>query len=131
MKKGRCLLECLFQKYTGQLIMKYQKSHMGQSDTLAFPHTYLMIHINWGNPISSTFVIPHTTLGQSGFIRTLVIPFFFTLQDKQSFAQISSFPLYIQTGAIYMNCLTFKTSLLHYPYFLSNQVFIPPSLKPT
>ena len=85
-----------------------------QFDTLAFPHIYLIIHTNRGNPISSAFVIR--------FHLYLCYPMLFTLPIQETFTQISSFSFYIQTGAIYMNCFPFRINLLYYLYFLLNQV---------
>ena len=87
---------------------------LGQFDTLAFPHIYLIIHTNRGNPISSVFAIH--------FIFTFVTPCFSPYPNKEPFTQISSFSFYIQTGTIYMNYFPFRINLLYYLYFLLNQV---------
>jgi len=102
-KKERSILECLFQKRVIYTRVNWEwniRSDTGHLIPL-LSLTYIALYIPiGGNHIFSTFVIPHTTLGQSNFIRTLVTPFFSPYQDKQSLTQISSFPLYIQTGAI-------------------------------
>jgi len=102
---------------------------LGQSDTLAFPHIYLIIHTKWGNPISSNFVSPHTTLGQSSFIRTLITLFLRPYQAKPSFTQISSFPfVHVNWGnckAYFPSWKVFYTTII----FFLTRLFIPSKLK--
>jgi len=77
-KKERNLLECIFQKRVIYTQVNWEwniRSDIGAFDTLAIPHIYLIIHTNWGQSYFQYFFIPHTTLGQSRFICTLVIPF--------------------------------------------------------
>jgi len=100
---------------------KTSKVTLGQFDTLAFPHIYLIIHTT--RAILSLVPFP------SDFICTFVTPRFSPYPDKEPFTQISSFSFYIQTGTIYMNCFPFRINLLY--YFLLNKLFILPSLKST
>ena len=90
---------------------------LGQFNTLAFSHIYLIIHTNRGNPISSTFAIR--------FHLYLCCPMFFTLPRQ---------------GTIHTNLIIL---VLHTNWGNLHELFIlplfsfepscsyPPSLKPT
>ena len=114
MKKERSLLECLFQKRVIYTQVNWEwniRSDTRASDTLAFPHIYLIIHTYWGNPIFNIIVIPHATLGQFNFHLYLYYPVLSPYQDKQSFIAILIIPL-VHTN--WGNC---KAYFLSWPAF--------------
>ena len=105
------------------IIKKWMKNEK-MSTKIPFPeerHLYfLIIHMHWGNPIFNILVIPHATIGQFSFHLYLYYLVLSPYQDRQSFTEISSFPLFIQTGAI-----TKPISLHNQPFILP----LPSKLK--
>ena len=103
---------------------KTSKVTLGQFDALAFPHIYLIIHTNRGNPISSAFAIR--------FHLYLCYPMFFTLPRQGT----------IHTNLIILLLHT-NWGNLHELFSFQDQSFIlplfsfepscsyPPSLKST
>ena len=101
---------------------------LGQSSfihTLAISHIYDIIHTNWAIRYPS-----HS----SSYIQSAIIWFhlypslshFLPYQDKSSFTQISSFPLYIETGSVCMNILVKPISLLGTVLYTSPVVLFKP-----
>jgi len=109
--------------YTGQLRMKHQKWHWVGYLIPLLSLTYIALYIPiGGNHIFRTFVIPHTTLGQSNFIRTLLLHFFFHLTKTSNPSHKSHhFPCTYKLGQL-QSPFPFVKSPLHYPYCLLNEV---------
>jgi len=130
-KKERSILECLFQKRVIYTRVNWEwniRSDTGHLIPL-LSLTYIALYIPiGGNHIFSTFVIPHTTLGQSNFIRTLVTPFFSPYQDKQSLHKFHHFPCTYKLGQL-QSPFPFMKSHLHYLYCLLNQVVYTSKFK--
>jgi len=117
--------------YIGQLRMKHQKWHW-VSDILAFPHIYRIIHTNWGKSYFQYLCHPLYNPRTIQFHSYPFTPFFFPpYQDKQSLTQISSFPMYIQTGPIAKPISLCEESFTLPLLSFEPGCLYPPSLKPT
>ena len=103
---------------------KTSKVTLGQFDTLAFPHIYLIIHTNRGNPISSAFAIR--------FHLYLRYPMFFTL-PRQGTIHTNLIILLLHTNQGNLHELfSFQDQSFTLPLFsFEPSCSYPPSLKPT
>jgi len=126
-KKKRSILECLFQKR----VSIHRSTDTGASDTLAFPHIYLIIHTKWGQSYFQYLFHPSYNTRAIQFHPYPCYPIFVTLPRQAIPHTNLIITLYIQTGAIAKPISLHEESFTLSLFSFEPGCSYPPSLKPT